>query len=42
MYPYIDHDYLIFYNCTIQTYISVFNDFMDFEEKTDLIKNNPI
>ena len=33
MYRYIYHDYLIFYNCTIQTYISVLNDFMDWEKK---------
>ena len=35
MYPFIYPDYLIFYNCIIQTYISILNDFMDCE-KTDL------
>jgi len=28
----LNHDYLIFYNCTIQTYISIFNDFMACEK----------
>ena len=32
MYPFIYRDYLIFYNCTIQTYINILNDFIDCEK----------
>ena len=38
MYPYIYNDYLIFYNCTTQTFISISNDIMDCEKQTDLNK----
>ena len=37
MYPYIYYDYLIFYNGTTQTFISILNDIMECETQTEIL-----